>query len=496
MAIPTSGEISILDIFNEFGGPSSGGYGLSDYYRNGSYVTGNNTNVPTSGEIALSDFYGAFKGVEIEYSVTGGGGAGGYGVDNGSVSPATYGPAGIGSGIFAKIGTSNTNRWTASGSGGSGGRNGSSAQGTGSGGNGEDSALSTQSGGSGGSRNNSGGAGSRGGGGGGGGGDAPSRYDRSGAAGEGGGAGGTTTGTQYSKVGDTITLSVGRGGPTNTPEYDGGAGGGGEISIGQPNAINLTTNSGSPYYRRVFGNTTNSTQTYSYTVIPDGPGYYLNTEFANINTGSWQNRTNEADTNNPYHVGEVRNFYNGNGRLVIAHKSDYSGSTYFNDVPIAAVQVLNYEGNVAQTWWFGSNAQSWQTTTGAARAGNATPGINQAPDASLGSFTNIGTGYNNDRFMLASSTGSARTGATGGIENPGTTPMPVGFETMPQSGSRNYIFRETSGTNPRYSQKFARSPSRTWSAGETVRVAFIIGNNSSGTYDWDDILYVGIDPSP
>lgn len=64
MALQSSGTISLSDIQTEFDGVNP--ISLSEYYRNGSYVTSNNTGVPTSGTIALSDFYGA----ENTYYVT------------------------------------------------------------------------------------------------------------------------------------------------------------------------------------------------------------------------------------------------------------------------------------------------------------------------------------------------------------------------------------------------------------------------------------------
>tara|TARA_R110001632_G_scaffold69446_2_gene162476 strand:- start:414 stop:1409 length:996 start_codon:yes stop_codon:yes gene_type:complete len=57
MAIQSSGLITLQDIEDEFGG--TGSISLSEYYRNGAYVTSNNTSVPTSGAISLSNFYGA-----------------------------------------------------------------------------------------------------------------------------------------------------------------------------------------------------------------------------------------------------------------------------------------------------------------------------------------------------------------------------------------------------------------------------------------------------
>ena len=56
MALQGSGTISLSDIQTEFGG--SNPIGMDEYYRNGAYVTSNNTGVPTSGAISISQFYG------------------------------------------------------------------------------------------------------------------------------------------------------------------------------------------------------------------------------------------------------------------------------------------------------------------------------------------------------------------------------------------------------------------------------------------------------
>jgi hypothetical protein len=57
MTLQSSGEISLANVQTEFGGVNP--IGLDEYYRNGGYVTSNNTNVPTSGTISLYNFYGA-----------------------------------------------------------------------------------------------------------------------------------------------------------------------------------------------------------------------------------------------------------------------------------------------------------------------------------------------------------------------------------------------------------------------------------------------------
>ena len=57
MACPASGKITLQDLVNEFGG--SAPHNLTEYYRNGSLVPGNNTSVPESGQISLTNFYSA-----------------------------------------------------------------------------------------------------------------------------------------------------------------------------------------------------------------------------------------------------------------------------------------------------------------------------------------------------------------------------------------------------------------------------------------------------
>ena len=59
MALPTSGVIAISDINVEFDRAETAQTSMSQLYRGGGIVTGNNTNVSASGAISLSQFYGA-----------------------------------------------------------------------------------------------------------------------------------------------------------------------------------------------------------------------------------------------------------------------------------------------------------------------------------------------------------------------------------------------------------------------------------------------------
>ena len=59
MTIKSSGSLALTEIQAEFGG--SAPISLSEYYRNGAYVTSNNTGVPTSGAISFNQFYNTVK---------------------------------------------------------------------------------------------------------------------------------------------------------------------------------------------------------------------------------------------------------------------------------------------------------------------------------------------------------------------------------------------------------------------------------------------------
>lgn len=111
MALPSSGTISLNDIQTEFGGTNP--ISISEYYRGGSFMTDNNSNVPTSGTIDLADFHGSVLAASIVYEIIGGGGegAGGYtGQGNGS--------AGTDSSLASSSGTSFTTVTSTGGAGG------------------------------------------------------------------------------------------------------------------------------------------------------------------------------------------------------------------------------------------------------------------------------------------------------------------------------------------------------------------------------------------
>lgn len=71
MAIQSSGQISLLDIYNEFGGPSNVDINLFNYYRGGLYVPDEsfNNSIPTSGQISLFDFYGTYAFIYAFFTI-------------------------------------------------------------------------------------------------------------------------------------------------------------------------------------------------------------------------------------------------------------------------------------------------------------------------------------------------------------------------------------------------------------------------------------------
>lgn len=242
---------------------------------------------------------------------------------------------------------------------------------------------------------------------------------------------------------------------------------------------------------------TSSTITIADTSTEIPPGEDLRTQFWSI--GEFQNNDGASDTSAPYSVSEVSQAYSGSGRLYLIHKA--TGSTsFYNDVPIACIQVLDSSGTtVNEQWWFGlqGDGQGWQTNTSQYDFGPIGSGINIDPDAAATnySYTGVTSSITANRFGIASSTTSSGTGAVDGISQP-TGPMTLGEESEPQSGGVTYyMYRETSGASvPQCS--LCRSPSRTWSAGEIIRIAYIIGNFSTNNYYTPtDTLFFGISPS-
>ena len=63
MPVPSTGPVAISDLVTEFGGTAP--HSMSEYYRNGDNVPGNNTSVPESGAFGLSNARGAVNEIAI-----------------------------------------------------------------------------------------------------------------------------------------------------------------------------------------------------------------------------------------------------------------------------------------------------------------------------------------------------------------------------------------------------------------------------------------------
>ena len=105
--------------------------------------------------------------------------------------------------------------------------------------------------------------------------------------------------------------------------------------------------------------------------------------------------------------------------------------------------------------------------------------------------TSVVNGTTANLFALVTTTCSSSTGAVDGIALP-TAPMTVGQATVPQSSNTYYMMRETSGASIPFCS-LCRSPSRIWTAGERIRVAYIIGNiGNANYYNPTDTFFIGI----
>lgn len=210
---------------------------------------------------------------------------------------------------------------------------------------------------------------------------------------------------------------------------------------------------------------------------------------------------NTADYTGPYDVGEVQTNFTGSGRVYIGVKVTAS-TTFYNDVPIAGVQVISGTTLVA-SWIFntstGGSGSGWQTYT-SQTAVQSTQGFPVTPQTASGyTYSNITTTTGIGRFTWATSTGSSSTGAADGIGNAyklsadggSSTQAPVGDAQISQTSSTYYVFRETSGST-RYTGAIMRSPSYTFSGGEKIRVIHALTGLSNGQMDPDDTLYVAV----
>ena len=215
-----------------------------------------------------------------------------------------------------------------------------------------------------------------------------------------------------------------------------------------------------------------------------------------INSQAYMGST--ADYNGPYDVGEVQTDFVGSGRIYIGIKVT-SSPTYYNDVCIAGVQVLNSGNDTLEEDYIfasstGGSGSGWATAR-VQEAGSSSQGFPSAPSVwSAKTYYTITTSTGTDRFTWASSTSSSYTGCAGGVSSTYYSSLaPVGNAQISQSGSNYYAYRETSGSSAN-SGSVMRSPSRTFAGGEWIRVIHAVcsPNSSNQQMDPTDTLYISV----
>ncbi len=230
--------------------------------------------------------------------------------------------------------------------------------------------------------------------------------------------------------------------------------------------------------------------------VPTGGGNDITTSFYEISNRFVASPTS-SDYSGSYDVGEAQTDFVGTGRVYIGVKVTAS-TTYYNDIPIAGVQVLSPDGNTLKESWIfysstGGTGSGWRSTNFQITGGSSTPGFMITPATASGySYYQITTSYAVTKFGFASSTGSSYTGTTGGISSAyNYTIAPVGNSQIPQVSSNFYAYRETSGST-RYTGAVMRSPEINFSGGEKIRVIHLLTGYSGTPQNADDSLYVAV----
>ena len=200
-----------------------------------------------------------------------------------------------------------------------------------------------------------------------------------------------------------------------------------------------------------------------------------------------------SDYTGAYDVGEVQQSYSGSARVYLVLKQT-TATTYFNDICIAAVQVLNSSNVVQQTWNFAVSNQGWERTGSAFNTNNSSLLSSYlTPSTASGyTYTSVGTSPNINYLSRASGTSSQYTGMADGISTSNTN-YPVGNSTVSQASGTRYMYREVSGAI-RYSHVIGRSPSYTFTAGDKIRVVHAVTTPSSqsGSININDSIWIGI----
>jgi len=242
--------------------------------------------------------------------------------------------------------------------------------------------------------------------------------------------------------------------------------------------------------------------TVTVTDVAGALGTDIRTAFYEISNRAIVSTTTTDYTGN-WDVGEVQQQYAGSARIYIATKIT-TATTFYNDICLAAVQILNSSNVVQQTWNFADGGSAaftagWETHTSTVLGSANLLSTYLTPEQAAATFgtglyeTIAPTGSNGSaRISRATSTPSTYTGMADGVAT-GLTSFPVGDSTVAQSSGTYYLYREASGTG-RYQHCLCRSPSYTFSAGDKIRVchAVTIPSSESGNININDSIWIGI----
>lgn len=240
-------------------------------------------------------------------------------------------------------------------------------------------------------------------------------------------------------------------------------------------------------------------------VAGDPTAGFLEVSLRHIDSDIYMGNTLDYDGN--YDVTEVSipSTFSGSARIFLGIKISVAspGNTFLNDVPIAAIQILNSAGtSLLESFVWNNDSEGWQNlSTLQEISGSSTVGFPEslATSASRAFNTSVNSTVNAGRFGIASSTTSSNTGAAGGIStaykttaNGGSgTILPLGQATVAQVASNNYLYREASGST-RYSGVVCRSPAYTFSGSEKIRICHALTGYSVYRMNADDTIYLGV----
>ena len=214
---------------------------------------------------------------------------------------------------------------------------------------------------------------------------------------------------------------------------------------------------------------------------------------------------NGDDYTGAYDVSDVQvpATFSGTARVYLAQKFTARPTTFYGDCAIACLQILPSADatQVDVSYVFvGNSNEGWNTNrTEVEHPGGFFGGMvlgypeSLATSAARTYTTAISTTDNEDRWSLATSTGSSNTGAASGISNyyaSNVLPAP-GLGVVSQASNTSYIYREASGGTA-YSGLACRGPEHTFSGGEVLRIAHLMPGYSLSPMNPNDTLYVGV----